>query len=113
MDTTDALQVIASPRRLKILELTWDRELGAGELASNFDVTWSAISQHVRVLKSAGFLTERRAGTSRFYQANKDGLGDLRAVVEAQWHEHLSAIKALAEAEHAGQQKADQQRSEP
>lgn len=103
MQTPEALQVIASPRRLKILELTWDQELSAGELAGHFDVTWSAISQHIGVLKSAGFLTERRAGTSRFYRANKDGLGSLRGVVEAQWQEHLSNLKALAEAEHARQ----------
>src|SRR5262245_60909619 len=101
VETTGALQVIASPRRLRILELTWDRELRAGELAGNFDVTWSAISQHIGILKSAGFLTERRVGTSRFYRANKDGLGALRAVVEAQWREQLSSIKSLAEAEHA------------
>ena len=101
MQTTEALQVIASPRRLRILELTWDQELSAGELAANFDVTWSAISQHIGVLKSAGFLIERRAGTSRLYTANKDGLGALRGIVEAQWREQLSNIKALAEAEHA------------
>jgi DNA-binding transcriptional ArsR family regulator len=105
METAEGLQVIASPRRMRILELTWDQELSAGELASHFDVTWSAISQHIKVLKSAGFLTERRAGTSRFYRADKDGLGALRSIVETQWREHLLNIKALAEAEHARRQR--------
>jgi DNA-binding transcriptional ArsR family regulator len=100
MQTTEALRVIASPRRLRILELTWDQELSAGELARHFDVTWSAISQHIGILKAAGFLTERRVGTSRFYRADKEGLGPLRGVVETQWREHLSTIKALAESEH-------------
>jgi DNA-binding transcriptional ArsR family regulator len=55
----EPLQVIAAPRRLRILELVWDRELSAGEIAAQFDVSWSAISQHVSVLKQAGFVLER------------------------------------------------------
>ncbi|HEY7487159.1 MAG TPA: metalloregulator ArsR/SmtB family transcription factor [Streptosporangiaceae bacterium] len=101
MEASEALQVIASPRRLKILELAWDRELSAGEIARNFDVTWSAISQHITVLKSAGFLVERREGTSRLYRTDKEGLGPLRDVVEAQWRAGLMQVKSLAEQEHA------------
>ena len=61
----EPLQVIAAPRRLRILELVWDQELSAGEIAAQFDVSWPAVSQHLRVLKEAGFVTERRQGTSR------------------------------------------------
>ena len=95
----EPLQVIAAPRRLRILELVWDRELAAGDIAAQFDVSWSAISQHLGVLKSAGFVIERRVGTSRLYRADKDGLGSLRAVVEDQWRRGLSRLKELAEAE--------------
>ncbi|MEO6145254.1 MAG: metalloregulator ArsR/SmtB family transcription factor [Dermatophilaceae bacterium] len=95
----EGLQVIAAPRRLRILELIWDRELAAGEIAAEFDVTWSAISQHLSVLKTAGFVTERREGTSRRYRADKVALGPLRAVVEDHWRSSLGQIKALAEAE--------------
>ncbi|WP_052710845.1 helix-turn-helix transcriptional regulator [Pseudofrankia sp. DC12] len=70
-------------------------------LAGHFEVTWSAVSQHIGVLKAAGFLTERRVGTSRLYRADEEGLGPLRAVVEAEWEQRLNQIKALAEAEHA------------
>lgn len=95
----EPLQVIAAPRRLRILELVWDRELAAGEIAAEFDVTWSAISQHLRVLKAAGFIVERRDGTSRYYRADQTALGSLRSVVEAHWRDSLGRIRDLAETE--------------
>ena len=96
-----ALQVIASERRLRILELVWDRELAAGDIAASFDVTWAAISQHLRVLKDAGFVTERRDGVRRLYRADPPALGSLRAVVEEHWRDSLTRLKAAAEAEAA------------
>jgi DNA-binding transcriptional ArsR family regulator len=95
----EPLQVIAAPRRIRILELVWDRELPAGEIAAEFDVSWSAISQHLSVLKAAGFLVERREGTSRIYRADQAALGSLRSVVEDHWRRGLGRVKALAEAE--------------
>jgi len=95
----EPLQVIAAPRRLRILELVWDRELSAGDIAAEFDVSWSAVSQHLRVLKAAGFVVERRQGTSRFYRTDKAALGSLRSVVEDHWRRGLGRVKDLAEAE--------------
>jgi DNA-binding transcriptional ArsR family regulator len=95
----EPLQVIAAPRRLRILELVWDRELAAGDIAAEFDVSWSAISQHLTVLKTAGFLIERREGTSRIYRADQAALGSLRSVVEDHWRRGLGRVKELAEAE--------------
>lgn len=95
----EPLQVIAAPRRLRILELVWDRERAAGEIAAEFDVSWPAISQHLKVLKDAGFVVERREGTSRLYRADQAALGSLRSVVDAHWRSSLSRIKDLAEAE--------------
>lgn len=95
----EPLQVIAAPRRLRILELVWDRELAAGDIAAQFDVSWSAVSQHLTVLKEAGFVTERREGNSRIYRADKAALGSLRAVVEDHWRTSLDRVKDLAEAE--------------
>ena len=95
----EPLQVIAAPRRLRILELVWNRELSAGDIAAEFDVSWSAISQHLSVLRAAGFLVERREGTSRIYRADKAALGSLRSVVEDHWRSNLRRIKDLAEAE--------------
>ena len=99
----EPLQVIAAPRRLRILELVWDRELSAGDIAAHFDVSWPAVSQHLRVLKTAGFVVERRAGTSRLYRADQAALGSLRAVVEDHWRRGLGRVKDLAEAEQRGQ----------
>ncbi len=96
----EPLQVIAAPRRLRMLELLWDRELSAGEIAAQFEVSWSAVSQHLRVLREAGFVVERREGTSRRYRADKAALGSLRAAVEDHWRRGLDRVKDLAEAEH-------------
>jgi len=103
----EPLQVIAAPRRLRILELVWDRELSAGDIAAEFDVTWSAVSQHLRVLKAAGFLVERREGTSRFYQTDQAALGSLRSVVEDHWRRGLGMVKDLAEAEQRDKDRHD------
>ena len=102
----EPLRVIAAPRRLRILELVWDGELSAGDIAARFDVSWSAISQHLTVLKTAGFVVERRAGTSRFYRADKAALGPLRAVVEDQWRRGLGRLAELAEREQRDKDRA-------
>lgn len=96
----EPLQVIAAPRRLRILALVWDRERSAGEIADEFDVSFSAISQHLKVLRTAGFVTERRVGNSRIYRANPEALGSLRSIVEDHWRGSLDRLKLLAEAEH-------------
>jgi len=95
----EPLQVIAAPRRLRILELVWDQELSAGQIARHFEVSWPAVSQHLRVLKEAGFLVERRQGTSRIYRTDQAALGSLRSVVEDHWRHGLGRVKDLAEAE--------------
>lgn len=95
----EPLQVIAAPRRLRILQLVWDTERSAGDIAAHFDVSWSAISQHLTVLKNAGFVVERREGNSRIYRADQAALGPLRAVVEQHWHDGLGRLKNLAERE--------------
>jgi DNA-binding transcriptional ArsR family regulator len=96
----EPLQVVAAPQRLRILELLWDQELPAGEIAARFDVTWSAVSQHLTVLRRAGFLHERREGTSRIYRTDREALGPLRTVVEDHWRQGLARLKSAAEAAH-------------
>jgi DNA-binding transcriptional ArsR family regulator len=95
----DALQALAEPRRREILELVRDRELPVGEIASKFDVTRPAISQHLRVLKDAGLVADRREGTRRYYRALPEGLAELRAFIEGFWDSRLEALKREAEAE--------------
>ena len=69
-----ALKAMAEPNRRRILGLVRDGELSAGEIASHFDVTRPAISQHLTVLKEAGLVSERRNGTRRLYQVRPEGL---------------------------------------
>jgi len=94
-----SLDALAEPRRREILALVRDRELAAGEIAANFDVTRSAISQHVGVLKQAGLVTERREGTKRLYRARPEGLADLRAFLDEFWSERLDVLVHEAQRE--------------
>src|SRR5437899_6434043 len=94
-----AIQALAEPRRREILELIRERELSAGEIASGFDVTRPAISQHLGVLKEAGLVTERRDGTRRFYRARPEGLKELREFLEGFWPFSLEQLKREAEVE--------------
>jgi DNA-binding transcriptional ArsR family regulator len=95
----DPLKVIAVERRRQILKLIWHDELSAGDIAARFDVSWPAISQHLGVLKAAGFVTERRDGRSRLYRAKPEAMGHLRAVIESMWQTRLGDLKAVVEAD--------------
>jgi len=94
-----ALRAIAEPRRRRILRLVRDAEMSAGEIASHFDVTRSAVSQHLRVLKDAGLLAERRNGTRRIYRIRPEGLAELREFIDGLWEVKLAVLKRVAEAE--------------
>ncbi len=93
------IRALAEPRRRRILRLVWDGELSAGQIASRFDVTRPAISQHLRVLVNAGLVTERRQGTRRLYRARPEGLAGLREFLDEFWGERLLRLKHAAEAE--------------
>jgi DNA-binding transcriptional ArsR family regulator len=94
-----ALEAIAEPRRRRILELVKNDELPAGEIASAFpDVSRPAISQHLKVLREAGLVTERRQGTSRLYLVRPEGLIDIREFIASFWGSKLDALAEVAEA---------------
>jgi DNA-binding transcriptional ArsR family regulator len=92
-----AVRAIAEPRRRRILQLVGSEELSAGEIASHFEVTRPAISQHLTVLKGAGLVTERRQGTRRLYRARPEGLAELRDFLDEFWADGLDRLKAAAE----------------
>jgi DNA-binding transcriptional ArsR family regulator len=94
-----ALRAIAEPRRRQILRLVRDVEMSAGEIASHFEVTRSAVSQHLRVLKDAGLVAERRNGTRRIYRIRPEGLEELREFIDGLWEIKLATLKRVAEAE--------------
>lgn len=97
--TDEALRALAAPRRRAILRLVSDEEMAAGQIAAAFDVTRTAVSQHLTVLKNAGLLTERRDGTRRLYRARPEGLAGLRQFLDDMWASSLGAARRLVEAE--------------
>jgi DNA-binding transcriptional ArsR family regulator len=70
-----------------------------GELAAELPVSRPAVSQHLRVLKEAGLVRERRNGTRRLYRVDTDGLAEVRDYLESFWTDVLAAFEAAAEAE--------------
>src|SRR6266702_777701 len=97
--TDETLRALAEPRRRAILRLVTRDELAAGEIAAAFDVTRTAVSQHLTVLRNAGLLTERRDGTRRLYRARPEGLAGLRAFLDGMWASSLDTARRLVEAE--------------
>ena len=91
------LKAIAEPRRQQILRLVWAQERPAGEIAAQFEISRPAISKHLRVLREAGLVEERREGTQRLYRARPERLADARRVLESFWDDGLAAIKRSAE----------------
>jgi DNA-binding transcriptional ArsR family regulator len=99
-DGTDAaLHALAEPRRRAILRLVASDELAAGEIAAAFDVSRTAISQHLTVLKGAGLITERREGTRRLYRGRPEGLAGLREFLDEMWANSLDVARRLVEAD--------------
>jgi DNA-binding transcriptional ArsR family regulator len=94
----DAVKVIAEPHRRELLRLCWRDERTAGELADEFEVTFGAVSQHLKVLRDAGLVTVRQDGTRRYYRANRPALGPLAKYLEALWAQQLDQLAMLAEA---------------
>jgi DNA-binding transcriptional ArsR family regulator len=94
----DAVKVIAEPRRREILRLIWHDERTAGDLAAQFEVTFGAVSQHLKVLREAGLVAVRRDGTRRYYRADRDGLGPLAEYLESMWAQQIDRLAELAEA---------------
>jgi DNA-binding transcriptional ArsR family regulator len=93
-----ALKALAEPRRRDILRLVWDDELAAARIAAQFqDVTRSAVSQHLSVLREAELVIERREGTRRLYRANHAQMDKLRTFLDGFWNGSLRRLQELAE----------------
>ena len=93
----EALRALADPGRRRILTLVRDDERTAGEIAAELPITWPAVSQHLRVLKGAGLIAERRAGTRRYYRARPEGLAGVREFLDGFWDEKLQTLKREVE----------------
>ena len=90
----EALRAIANPRRRAMLELVWDGERTAGEIASGSGLSAPAASQHLKVLREAGLVRVRVDANRRLYRADADRIAEVRAALEAFWGDRLGRLRA-------------------
>ena len=95
----DGIAALADPTRRSVFEILRGGPRSVGDLARGLPVSRPAVSQHLRVLKNAGLVRERRVGTRNFYSVDGDGLAALREYFEGFWDEALAAFKDVAERE--------------
>jgi len=96
----NGLAALGDPTRLAIFEMLGDHPRAVNQLAEGLPVSRPAVSQHLRILKDAGLVRDRREGTRRIYELNPEGLALLRDHFAKLWDQALSAFKKFAEEEH-------------
>jgi DNA-binding transcriptional ArsR family regulator len=94
-----AMTALGDPTRREIFDRLRSGPRAVGELARDLPVSRPAVSQHLRVLKEAGLVRERRVGTRHLYRIDPEGLGALRAYLDDVWTQALADFKAVAEEE--------------
>jgi DNA-binding transcriptional ArsR family regulator len=102
MASEAALAALSDPSRRLVFERILGTPRQVAAIAEGFPVSRPAVSQHLNVLKEAGLITERRNGTRRLYMANLQELGELRAAIEAMWHEALGGMAGALDEEPEG-----------
>ena len=95
----DGWAALADPTRRTVFELVATRPRAVGELADLLPITRPAVSQHLKLLKTAGLVVDRAEGTRRIYRANPDGLRELRAQLDAFWTKALANFAQLVQEE--------------
>jgi DNA-binding transcriptional ArsR family regulator len=93
---------LGDPTRQAIFEQLSLRPRPVGELAAGLPVTRPAVSQHLRVLREAGLVRDRREGTRRIYEVDPAGLAALRSYLDQFWDRALGAFAEQVRAEEAG-----------
>jgi DNA-binding transcriptional ArsR family regulator len=93
----DGWAALGDPTRRAIFERLADRPRAVGDLARELPVSRPAVSQHLKVLKEAGLVSDRRVGNRRIYRLDPDGVGALRAYLDRFWNQSLTAFKRAAE----------------
>jgi DNA-binding transcriptional ArsR family regulator len=91
------LEALGDPTRRSIFERLRGGPKAVGELAQGLPVSRPAVSQHLRVLREAGLVSERREGTRRVYRLDPGGLAELRSYFDSFWTDALAGFKAEAE----------------
>lgn len=93
----EAFTALADPTRRSVFERLGAGDRSVAEIAADLPVSRPAVSQHLRVLKEAGLIRERREGTRRYYSVNGDGLAEMRSYVDKFWDAALASFKEVAE----------------
>ena len=93
----DGWTALGDPTRRAIFERLAESPRPVGELAAGLPISRPAVSQHLKVLKDAGLVIDRRLGTRRIYQLDPDGVGALRAQLDRFWSQALVTYKELVE----------------
>jgi DNA-binding transcriptional ArsR family regulator len=97
-----ALQALADPTRRRVFERLRSGPKPVGVIARGLPVSRPAVSQHLKVLKEAGLVTDRPEGTRRVYDIDPDGLGALRKWLDQFWDQSLAAFQAEADRNQEG-----------
>jgi DNA-binding transcriptional ArsR family regulator len=98
----DAIAALGDPTRRTVFEELRKGPTPVGELARRLPVSRPAVSQHLRVLKEAGLVSDRREGTRRLYSLDGDGIAELRAYLDGFWEVALDAFTAAANHDEKG-----------
>jgi DNA-binding transcriptional ArsR family regulator len=93
----DGIAAIGDPTRRAVFEALAEGPIAVGELAARLPVSRPAVSQHLKVLKQAGLVRDRAAGTRRLYQLDPDGVAAMRAYLDRFWDQALADFKAAVE----------------
>src|SRR5215213_6655486 len=96
---TNGMDALGDPTRRAIFERLAAGPCAVGELADGLPVSRPAVSQHLKVLKDAGLVVDRKVGTRRLYQVDPQAVADLRAYFDAFWDQSLAAFRQAAETE--------------
>ena len=91
------IEALGDPTRRAVLERLRHGPRSVGEIARGMPVSRPAVSQHLRVLKAAGLVSDRQAGNRRIYELAPDGLAELRRYLDAFWDVALAGFKQSAE----------------
>jgi len=91
------MTALGDPTRRAVFELLADGPSAVGDLARRLPVSRPAVSQHLKVLRDVGLVTDRQVGTRRLYQLDPDGVAALRAYFERFWNQALAAFKDAVE----------------
>jgi DNA-binding transcriptional ArsR family regulator len=97
MTYATALEALADPTRRAVLERLRGGARSVGEIAAQLPVSRPAVSQHLKVLKSAGLVRDEPRGAARIYRIHAEGLRELRDYLDGFWGEALDNFKTYAE----------------